>query len=134
MADCLITIVNDILGTRFTVLVELPGGSGWAVPSGYAAPGETGTGDALLVLSGETGLAAPAGAATLPVHADLGRFRRGIPAVRTENGTRTARWFRADSYDLLCEELERAYGPVRGRLFTAHAGMLADFLAPEVEG
>lgn len=145
MADALVTATTIYGRCRWLLMVERSDGYGWAVPGGHVEPGETGAVAALRELAEETGLEAPAAratamppryvpdprasdeawAVTIPVHIDLGELG-GLPGVTGGDDARRAAWIAADSYDGLVTCLEDHYA---GRVFAAHAAMLAEFLA-----
>ncbi len=68
-------------------------------------------------------------AVTVPVHVDLGRLAT-LPGVTGGDDARRAEWVPADSYSDLLASLRRDYD---GRVFAAHAGMLASHLSGEVD-
>lgn len=148
MADALVTA--ECGGIRHLLMVERCDGHGWAVPGGYVEPGETGLQAALRELAEETGLdvlpvlaaacmvACPpryvpdprssdeAWAVTVPVHIDLGDYGQGpLPAVGGADDARRAEWVTAGSYGRLAGALRDVHV---GRVFSAHAEMLRDYL------
>lgn len=145
MADALVTA--NCAGTRHLLMVERGDGYGWAVPGGHVEPGETGVQAAVRELAEETSLtvtpelcrAMPpryvpdprasdeAWAVTIPVHIDLGGGPTdGLPVVTGGDDARRPAWIQAGSYARLLAWVIACQG---GRVFAAHAGMLADFLA-----
>lgn len=147
MADAIVTATTVYGRCRWLLMVERGDGHGWAVPGGKVEPGESGVQAAVRELAEETGLAVPderatatparyvpdprasdeAWAVTVPVHIDLGEVD-GVPGVTGGDDARRAAWIAAGSYNDLAADLEARYG---GRVFAAHAAMLAEFLAGE---
>ena len=145
MADALVTVTCG--GARYLLMIERDDGYGWAVPGGHVEPGETGIQAAARELAEETGLtvtpelcqaAAPryvpdprasdeAWAVTIPVRIDLGEraAAAGLPEAAGGDDARRAAWVPAHSYGLLVRALGDLY---RGTVFTAHAGMLREFI------
>jgi ADP-ribose pyrophosphatase len=145
MADALVTVTLGGAGNRYLLMIERGDGYGWAVPGGHVEPGETGLQAAVRELAEETGYTdvrpsecaemAPryvpdprssdeAWAVTVPVHISQG-MRYVLPEVNGADDARRAEWVAADSFDMLAAELAYRF---RGRVFTAHVAMLADFL------
>lgn len=148
MADALVTVAVD--GQRYLLMIERGDGYGFAVPGGKVEPGETALHAGLRELAEETGLAVTdlywvgemspryvpdprasdeAWAVTVPVRVDMGNANV-LPLVQGADDADRAVWVAADDYADLNADLALLGN---AGLFAAHAGMLAEFLAPEEE-
>ncbi|MEO3860849.1 NUDIX domain-containing protein [Acrocarpospora sp. B8E8] len=141
-ADAIVTAW--LAGVRHLLMVERGDGHGWAVPGGFLDPDEAPLAAVVRELEEEAGLVLPgavwrvlpvrlvpdpratdeAWMVTWPATTDLGEVGE-LPAVAGADDARRAEWVRADSYDGLVAELDAVH---RGRVFPAHAAMLAELL------
>ncbi|MEU7679758.1 NUDIX domain-containing protein [Micromonospora taraxaci] len=147
---CADAIVTATAGPRRAiVMVERSDGHGWALPGGYADPGEAPADAAVRELREETGLVADladpwvkvlparyvpdprasdeAWMVTTPVRFDLGSYYEWacLPVVEGRDDAKRARWVVADSYARLVEHLHNVYC---GEVFAAHRDLLAEIL------